>query len=251
MILRYLQKEFLLTPLREGRRNKKIRHIKSRLISTHAPAGGATLKHFLPVKKVLYFYSRPCGRGDQAAASRHAHLCDFYSRPCGRGDSIASWSFTDARNFYSRPCGRGDKEVEAYINQFAKFLLTPLREGRRSPTYTRFGNSSHFYSRPCGRGDPAGKAEYVGQVFLLTPLRESRRSCSRCCSSTDSHFYSRPCGRGDASRCIVIESIDKISTHAPAGGATRHEHKKRINIADFYSRPCGRGDVFLPVAGSL
>ena len=67
LILRYLQKEFLLTPLREGRRNKKIRHIKSRLISTHAPAGGATLKHFLPVKKVLYFYSRPCGRGDSTA----------------------------------------------------------------------------------------------------------------------------------------------------------------------------------------
>ena len=167
----------------------------------------------------------------------------FYSRPCGRGDPPTAWRSRGQTHFYSRPCGRGDKEVEAYINQFAKFLLTPLREGRRSPTYTRFGNSSHFYSRPCGRGDPAGKAEYVGQVFLLTPLRERRRSCSRCCSSTDSHFYSRPCGRGDVARSSVAamsfpflltplregrrasastpRTPEMISTHAPAGGATQ------------------------------
>ena len=35
------------------------------LISTHAPAGGATLAAKVVFCLVLYFYSRPCGRGDK------------------------------------------------------------------------------------------------------------------------------------------------------------------------------------------
>ena len=61
----------------------------------------------------------------------------------------------------------------------------------------------HFYSRPCGRGDrPRPGAEAV---------RED--------------FYSRPCGRGDAVRRERSGSDGKISTHAPAGGATAIFHK--------------------------
>ena len=36
------------------------------------------------------------------------------------------------------------------------------------------------------------------------------------------NFYSRPCGRGDDSRSFPHRFIGSISTHAPAGGATRH-----------------------------
>ena len=77
-------------------------------------------------------------------------------------------------------------------------------------------------------------------------------------------FYSRPCGRGDqkASRRVihpvaisthapaggatktgiqvVVEPV-RISTHAPAGGAT-HRCRLRAKAVHFYSRPCGRGD---------
>ena len=35
---------------------------------------------------VNYFYSRPCGRGDQRVALYVPGTQDFYSRPCGRGD---------------------------------------------------------------------------------------------------------------------------------------------------------------------
>ena len=102
------------------------------------------------------------------------------------------------------------------------FLLTPLREGRpcglrrlfvlRLDFYSRpCGRGDvpgtgevlpalYFYSRPCGRGDPAGTpdAPQLGRLFLLTPLREGRLP------------------RRD------LDSSDfKISTHAPAGGATR------------------------------
>ena len=56
--------------------------------------------------------------------------------------------------------------------------------------------------------------------FLLTPLREGR------------HVVLAP---GLAVRAI--------STHAPAGGATRAGLKNCIGVeVHFYSRPCGRGD---------
>ena len=80
--------QFLLTPLREGRRNlgafgiapdadfysrpcgrgdmSSWRRSKRRicLISTHAPAGGATAGVLYPALTLGNFYSRPCGRGD-------------------------------------------------------------------------------------------------------------------------------------------------------------------------------------------
>mgnify|MGYP007031561432 CR=1 FL=1 len=34
----------------------------------------------------------------------------------------------------------------------------------------------------------------------------------------------------------------RISTHAPAGGATWPEWLSQIRPGNFYSRPCGRGD---------
>ena len=106
------------------------------------------------------------------------------------------------------------------------FLLTPLREGRQLAalqvhyisgisTHAPAGGATsphcrgrsapwYFYSRPCGRGD---------MILLSRPRRIT-------------YFYSRPCGRGDPSldgRRIVF---DEISTHAPAGGATREDMVK-------------------------
>ena len=77
-----------------------------------------------------------------------------------------------------------------------RFLLTPLREGRRV----------------------ALSANALREVFLLTPLREGRRPACRAMDSLN-HFYSRPCGRGD-DEGEPAAYIGSISTHAPAGGAT-------------------------------
>ena len=77
---------FLLTPLREGRpagagtRKGHKKNFYSRpcgrgdlhallqsgsaLISTHAPAGGATASESAKTEDDAHFYSRPCGRGD-------------------------------------------------------------------------------------------------------------------------------------------------------------------------------------------
>ena len=192
------------------------------MISTHAPAGGATsdtvnLQESLiflltplregrpgrPTRRAPgcgYFYSRPCGRGDPSAPCKSRQPQHFYSRPCGRGDESAAPAQRLDKNFYSRPCGRGDQFVRCY-----------------GPAHS----AGNFYSRPCGRGDlyrwyekngcgeisthaPAGGAtrnvstiDLINSGFLLTPLREGRRGPSR---------------RGAAT--------GNISTHAPAGGAT-------------------------------
>ena len=44
-----------------------------------------------------------------------------------------------------------------------------------------------------------------------------------------------------------------ISTHAPAGGATRHGGQSNRVGLHFYSRPCGRGDyeVLLQISGCI
>ena len=55
---------FLLTPLREGRQAPQLRSCVALFISTHAPAGGATVRHPRHRREGHDFYSRPCGRGD-------------------------------------------------------------------------------------------------------------------------------------------------------------------------------------------
>ena len=189
------------------------------------------------------------------------------------------------------------------------FLLTPLREGRRSgggggtsgyqiSTHAPAGGATYsmqweqgclFISTHAPAGGatetrppptlrrcisthaPAGGATYeILQkishffVFLLTPLREGRRG-RQGPPDGRSNFYSRPCGRGDEKHPGPDWSDETISTHAPAGGATRtivvyllqlitflltplrEGRRKPRRTAGrreyFYSRPCGRGDA--------
>ena len=123
-------------------------------ISTHAPAGGATASCAAGKGRGTDFYSRPCGRGDRPIRAITACPAYFYSRPCGRGDFLAASAEIMLPDFYSRPCGRGDRDTTRY------------RTG-----------SINFYSRPCGRGDRSshGSPKQVLKTFLLTPLREGRR----------------------------------------------------------------------------
>ena len=85
----------------------------------------------------------------------------------------------------------------------------------------------------------------------------------------DTDFYSRPCGRGDPVGFLRAFYVNRISTHAPAGGATFGAVCLRLIFvisthapaggatpqprpalaclsSNFYSRPCGRGDSLPP-----
>ena len=114
------------------------------------------------------------------------------------------------------------------------FLLTPLREGRPCGLRRLFVLRLDFYSRPCGRGDVPGTGEVLPALY----------------------FYSRPCGRGDPAgtpdapqlgRLFLLTPLREgrrdpgklsgrlrhISTHAPAGGATQKAagHRPEIQIS--------------------
>ena len=173
-----------------------------------------------------YFYSRPCGRGDQSPCCFRSKSIYFYSRPCGRGDSCASESSCSILISTHAPAGGATPRDLWEFTGLREFLLTPLREGRpaqrckrackrqRISTHAPAGgatraswsswkSSINFYSRPCGRGDHR----------FQPPL-----------SFSPVYFYSRPCGRGDRQQ--------------------RQEFRRRCN---FYSRPCGRGDTVKPL----
>ena len=191
--------QFLLTPLREGRREypPPTRRIafyfysrpcgrgdvykpykECRIdISTHAPAGGATAQAPPKRSATENFYSRPCGRGDGIGREIAGTVYHFYSRPCGRGDDTAAAEHEGLVDFYSRPCGRGDKSSLI-------FMALPQH---------------HFYSRPCGRGDPTGgEVRNVSRNFYSRPCGRGD-ACRSGAASRSPHFYSRPCGRGDRS----------------------------------------------------
>ena len=145
---------FLLTPLREGRQatgacTSETAYFYSRpcgrgdlgldkdtvdkiLISTHAPAGGATEARRGTLHRSLHFYSRPCGRGD---------------------DGTDATKVVPRRISTHAPAGGATGSSGSTSASGAVFLLTPLREGRLCVLAERDGIISYFYSRPCGRGD--------------------------------------------------------------------------------------------------
>ena len=132
--LRGLWALFLLTPLREGRHDRRPvcqaclrnfysrpcgrgdrgapRNGRARAISTHAPAGGATSY----IRKISYrlgnyFYSRPCGRGDLYRIRSDFRNVPISTHAPAGGATGAGWTqIRPSGNFYSRPCGRGDEE---------------------------------------------------------------------------------------------------------------------------------------------
>ena len=169
-------------------------------ISTHAPAGGATMQP-----------------NDNALA-----LHEFLLTPLREGrrkpeDATSS----QAINFYSRPCGRGDLATVAPGIGVRSFLLTPLREGRRTAKISELRSECNFYSRPCGRGDVMNELDInFYQLFLLTPLREGRRNAEHIVADLRLISTHAPAG-GATYPDYGMADETFISTHAPAGGATQ------------------------------
>ena len=78
------------------------------IISTHAPAGGATIIAECE-EQGIQFLLTPLREGRlvlQRLGGSHGK--NFYSRPCGRGDIPYEYHCGTLQYFYSRPCGRGD-----------------------------------------------------------------------------------------------------------------------------------------------
>ena len=79
---------FLLTPLREGRHTPDTGDYYISIISTHAPAGGATRADEQAVRIGHISTHAPAGGATRFPRwCRHSNKPYFYSRPCGRGDA--------------------------------------------------------------------------------------------------------------------------------------------------------------------
>ena len=81
-------------------------------------------------------------------------------------------------------------------------------------------------------------------LFLLTPLREGRPLTLYFVSSTLNISTHAPAG-GATKLDAETNTLSVISTHAPAGGATLRRYPAACRTSHFYSRPCGRGDLNL------
>ena len=129
-------------------------------------------------------------------------------------------SMRSACYFYSRPCGRGDAYDPDVITDGCISTHAPAG-GATYPGHRRLLYIYNFYSRPCGRGDKkeASDARRLCE-FLLTPLREGRLKKADA-SGKPTIFLLTPCGRGDQILLPGARAADDISTHAPAGGATK------------------------------
>ena len=305
---------FLLTPLREGRPSSALHRIADAMISTHAPAGGATDQVAAVSRGRDDFYSRPCGRGDVVHPCRFPAPSDFYSRPCGRGDSASRLTSSGPLISTHAPAGGATFIGIRVLAAQKAFLLTPLREGRREnlpdrswrksisthapaggatgPDYAPRHHRTDFYSRPCGRGDlplrgrpashlristhaPAGGATKFYRddrpyqristhapaggatkstparsslccAFLLTPLREGRPADGVKINGNVTVFLLTPLREGRQISTLAVGAKVRISTHAPAGGATDAYSTYTTSQAKFLLTPLREGRPSAP-----
>ena len=169
------------------------------IISTHAPAGGATGNESVRRRIYNQFLLTPLREGRRTSSRRHGRSSVFLLTPLREGRPRALGRASAAKYFYSRPCGRGDQHY-------------CIREKCEK---------AYFYSRPCGRGDMGELANAYKYLRISTHA---------------------PAG-GATGRPPCFPASLLISTHAPAGGATNLGVFGIAPDADFYSRPCGRGDL--------
>ena len=234
-----LRYSFLLTPLREGRpslrssRSSSAGNFYSRPcgrgdspdmpqmeigddISTHAPAGGATGGAMNGYVLTSISTHAPAGGATIGTSQSEGRRSNFYSRPCGRGDVLLLRARRTERKISTHaPAGGATRRVRHDGLRLGYFYSRPCGRGDAvRACWTTRGN--HFYSRPCGRGDHG-------------------QGCGR---SISAYFYSRPCGRGDVLHHRK-QDLGSISTHAPAGGATRQCRLRHLGRTISTHAPAG------------
>ena len=258
---------FLLTPLREGRHKLPVPLLRSAfdfysrpcgrgdhlladqrfteaLISTHAPAGGATVDGALDRKNLPNFYSRPCGRGDgYAGLYQVLHADDFYSRPCGRGDGLhACEQPIDVLISTHAPAGGATSSSLSSRHSRSVFLLTPLREGRRKAVCHRHVGAVISTHAPAGGATiDAMNCGFRSIISTHAPAGGATGLQLQAAGIPPISTHA-PAG-GATGAAVALPTVERfISTHAPAGGATRRWNNYPARGSHFYSRPCGRGD---------
>ena len=167
-----------------------------------------------------YFYSRPCGRGDNNNMDVAEAVKKFLLTPLREGRPVQGGpAGVRLDDFYSRPCGRGDQDGFLAARRLLPFLLTPLREGRQFIPVNYHYAEKDFYSRPCGRGDLKPDASPSSDIPISTHA---------------------PAGGATYVVYIIGHNVN-ISTHAPAGGATFWLLSEPVKMPLFLLTPLREG----------
>ena len=165
----------------------------------------------------LYFYSRPCGRGDYHDVRFSKKAARFLLTPLREGRRRSAWPDGRVCTFLLTPLREGRRQALAKRRHPPGFLLTPLREGRLESAITGVAKTTISTHAPAG-----------GATMKSTSG-----------SVTEANFYSRPCGRGDGRGAQPNGRAGVISTHAPAGGATAIAEYLGVSVAISTHAPAG------------
>ena len=144
-------------------------------ISTHAPAGGATTPLDTLLADACLFLLTPLREGRQCLRAIWTRSRSISTHaPAGGATRQAATGSSPETNFYSRPCGRGDVDLVLLIHDAVAFLLTPLREGRLRDADKEIDQLVISTHAPAGGATVKVRDDVGNESFLLTPLREGR-----------------------------------------------------------------------------
>ena len=232
---------FQFTPLREGRRVRKIKTIDDHDISIHAPPRGATLPHKKHSAFPIHFNSRPSARGDGCLMSGIIVYMTFQFTPLREGRHMGSHGFTASKtNFNSRPSARGDGSCFLLFCRRFISIHAPPRGATDALEQAKEAGYISIHAPPRGATVMPGLARYV-DLFQFTPLREGRRSHTEVEMEVHSNFNSRPSARGDTRKNRAILQAQDFNSRPSARGDTTTA-RACSSPTYFNSRPSARGD---------
>ena len=145
---------FLLTPLREGRLQALYRAFDSKIISTHAPAGGATCTSPKQGQPTAISTHAPAGGATYTMIEYKYTIKISTHAPAGGATMEIYHQLKIYEISTHAPAGGATYSSPKPSPVRTQFLLTPLREGRLLCFLI---------------------ASTVVSLFLLTPLREGRQ----------------------------------------------------------------------------
>ena len=103
-----------------------------------------------------------------------SHPLYFYSRPCGRGDIVRHAVYPIGRNFYSRPCGRGDWIFRPSSVSLSEISTHAPAGGATLRLHLAGAEGAISTHAPAGGATQLCVSRVIAFAFLLTPLREGR-----------------------------------------------------------------------------
>ena len=144
-------------------------------ISTHAPAGGATSQVVCVEDGTYYFYSRPCGRGDAARCAPRWDRPISTHAPAGGATKIRIVCVRVVLRISTHAPAGGATATVSELNNH-KNISTHAPAGGATMAQKKRRRKKLISTHAPAGGATGGTGDYCSAltIFLLTPLREGR-----------------------------------------------------------------------------